>query len=169
MSSNLSIAQMQAQLEARVAHHRDQEAVHAQQEVFHREQKAFHAAELQTAIERLESFQAAAAAAGEFVTRQSAATPAAGSDDGFVPGPNTGLSPLIAHVLQSKAPDETFGAADLAREITRRWGSKLRRRVDARSVAATLRRWAAAGRIHLVREGKAYAESLYTRGKPSST
>ena len=85
MSSSLSIAQMQAQLEARAAHHRDQEALHAQQEVFHREQKALHAAELQTAIERLESFQAAASAAGEFVGRQSAAAPAGGSDDGFVP------------------------------------------------------------------------------------
>jgi hypothetical protein len=120
MSSNLSIVQMQAQLEARVAHHRDQEAFHAQQEVFHREQKALHAAELQTAIERLESFQSAAAAAGEFVARQNAA-PAADSETDFVPRPDRGLSPLIARVLESKTPDETFGAADLAQEITRRW------------------------------------------------
>ena len=74
---------------------------------------------------------------------------------------------IVTRVLDSKAPDETFGAAALAREITRRWGPKLRRRVDARSVAVTLRRWAAAGRIHLAREGKAYAESLYTREKPA--
>lgn len=159
MSSNLSIAQMQAQLEARVAHHRDQEAFHAQQEVLHREQKAFHAAELQTAVERLETFQAAAAAAGEFVSRQG---PAAEPEAGFEPGPKTGLSLLIDQVLKGKAPDETFGAAEIAQEIDRRWGAKLRRRVDRRSVSAALRRRALAGRLRLVREGKAHQQSLYS-------
>ncbi|HEX7183018.1 MAG TPA: DUF3253 domain-containing protein [Thermoanaerobaculia bacterium] len=158
MSANLSIAQMQAQLEARVAHHRDQEAFHAQQEVFHREQKTFHAAELQTATERLESFQAAATAAGEFVGRQS---PAAAPGADFEPGPKTSLSPLIAQVLKSKAPDETFGPSEIAKEIHKRWGTKLQRRIDVRNVAATLRRWALAGRIHLVREGKAHQQSIY--------
>jgi hypothetical protein len=47
MSSKLSIAQVVAKLEARLAFHRQQEAFHAQQEVHHREQRAVHAAELE--------------------------------------------------------------------------------------------------------------------------
>ena len=66
-------------------------------------------------------------------------------------------------MLEGRPADQTFGARSITREIQERWGAKLRRRADPRSVAATLRRWAAAGRIHQVREGRAYYESLYRK------
>lgn len=70
---------------------------------------------------------------------------------------------MVAKVLEGKAPDAVFGATAVTQEIEHRWGAKLRRRPDPRSVAAALRRWAAAGRLHQVREGRAYSESLYRK------
>ena len=46
MSTSLSVAEILAKLEARIAHHEQQVAFHKQQEVHHREQSAAHAAEL---------------------------------------------------------------------------------------------------------------------------
>lgn len=73
---------------------------------------------------------------------------------------------MVTRVVEGKSPDETFGARAVTREIQKRWGAKLRRHPDARSVAALLRRWALTGRIHQVREGRAHHESLYRKGRP---
>ena len=78
------------------------------------------------------------------------------------------LSQMITRILEAKAPDEPFGASGVVKEIQERWGTKLRRPVNLRTVATTLRRWAAAGRLHQVREGRAFNESLYTRTKPGA-
>jgi hypothetical protein len=75
---------------------------------------------------------------------------------------------MIARVLKDKAPDEIFGPIAVTNEINKRWGAKLRRKPDPRTVAATLRRWAVAGRIHRTREGRAHYESLYVRQAPAS-
>lgn len=166
MTTNLSIGQMLAQLERKIAHHRKQGAFHAEQEALHREQKALHDAELQTALERFEAFQAAAAAAGELVERDQriAAPPPPAEPKGSLANyRGMAVGQLVTLLLESKTPDETFGASALTEEINRRWGSKLPRRVSSRSVSVTLRRWAAAGRLRLVRDGKAYQESLYTK------
>ena len=56
-----------------------------------------------------------------------------------------------------------FGASSLIHEIQKRWGPKLRHPIQPRSVSATLRRWAAMGQIRLVRDGRSYYESLYTK------
>lgn len=48
-------------------------------------------------------------------------------------------------------------------DLQERWGAKLRRPIDPRSVSATLRRWAANGKLRLVRDGRSYHESLYTK------
>jgi hypothetical protein len=50
MSTSLSVAEILARLEARLAHHEEQVAFHQRQEVHHREQSAAHAAELETVI-----------------------------------------------------------------------------------------------------------------------
>jgi hypothetical protein len=165
MSSNLSVAQMLAQLERKVAHHQERQAFHAQQEGFHREQSALHAGELETATERPEAFRSASVAAGEILDRSrplAAPAVAANGDEDF--GTGRTLSRMIARVLESKAPDQTFGANGVTAEIQKRWGAKLRRRVDSRTVSATLRRWAAAGRIRCTREGRAHYEGLYVKG-----
>ncbi|MFP5246515.1 MAG: hypothetical protein ACLGH0_07450, partial [Thermoanaerobaculia bacterium] len=79
MSVNLSIAQMMAQLEARVAHHERQQALHSEQEALHRDKAAFHKAQLEAARAHLEAFRTAAVAAGELLVRDtSVAVPAPG-------------------------------------------------------------------------------------------
>ena len=159
MGSNLSIAQMLERLEAKIAHHREQQAFHAGQEEIHQAQRALHTAELEKSLARFEAFQAAARAADEILQAASASQEALGEED----DPGKGLSRMIGRVVEGKGPEEAFGASTVTKEIHERWGSKLRRKVDPRSVGAALRRWAAAGRIHRVRNGRAHVESLYTR------
>lgn len=164
MALNLSIAQMLAKLEAKVAHHQERKAFHAEQETLHREQTAAHAAELETALAHLEAFRSASLSAGELLERDgSLSKPSAQAEPEADFKGKRSLSQMVAKVLEGRPADETFGASSVTREIEQRWGAKLRRRPDPRSVAATLRRWAAAGRLHQVREGRAYYESLYRK------
>lgn len=164
MALNLSIGQMLAKLEAKVAYHQERKAFHAEQEAVHREQAATHAAELQTALAHLEAFRSASLSAGELLERDgSLAKPSAQADAEADFKGKRSLSQMVAKVLEGRPADETFGASSVTREIEQRWGAKLRRRPDPRSVAATLRRWAAAGRLHQVREGRSYYESLYRK------
>lgn len=168
MALNLSIAQMIANLETKVAHHRERRQFHAEQEAIHREQTALHAAQLDDALARLEAFRSAAESAGELLEHAKlAAQPPARPDlDDADLIRKRSLSRMVLRVMEDLPADQTFGARAVTREIEKRWGAKLRRRPDPRSVAATLRRWAAAGRIHQVREGRAYYESLYTKLPP---
>lgn len=165
MASNLPVAQVLAKLEAKVAHHRERKAFHAEQKLLHEERQAHHEAVLQTAIARLESFRAAAEAAGELLDEDRSDSPPSAQPelDGSELTRKRALSRMVAQVVEGMAPDETFGARAVTREVQKRWGEKLRRKPDPRSVASTLRRWALAGRIRQVREGRAYYESLYTR------
>jgi hypothetical protein len=171
MALNLSIAQMIADLETKVAHHRERKQFHAEQEAIHHEQTALHAAELDNALARLEAFRSAAEAAGELLehARLAAAPPQQPDLDDADLIRKRSLSRMMTRVVESLPPDQTFGARSVTREIEKRWGAKLRRRPDPRSVAATLRRWAAAGRLHQVREGRAYYESLYTKQAARTT
>ena len=165
MTLNLSIAQMLANLETKVAHHRERKHFHAEQEAIHREQAELHTAELDNALARLEAFRSAAEAAGELLehARLAALPPPQPDLDGADLIRKRSLSRMVARVVEGLPPDQIFGARAVTLEIQERWGAKLRRRPDPRSVAATLRRWAAAGRIHQVREGRAYYESLYKK------
>ena len=164
MGSNLSITHMLAQLEMQVAHHQERQAFHEQQTLFHQEQAALHGNELKTATERLETFRAASAAAGEFLDRVKAGAPPAPDPNASEDlGKGTPLTRLIARVVEGKAPDEPFGANAVSEEIQQRWGGKLRRKVDPRSVSSTLSRWAAAGHLHRTRDGRSHQEALYAR------
>lgn len=167
MSLNLSLAQMLAQLEKKVALHRERQGFHAEQEALHRDKAVHHASELETALARLEALRAAAEAAGELLERdKAAAPPPAEADDTLDVRRKRALSRMVGRVLEGLRPDETFGATSVTRSIEERWGAKLRRRPDPRSVAAALRRRALAGRIHQVREGRAHYESLYRKTPP---
>ncbi len=66
------------------------------------------------------------------------------------------MSRLVAKVVEEQQPGQAFGATAIAREVNRRFGKKLRRAVDVRAVGVNLRRLRLAGRIELVREGKAH-------------
>ena len=173
MGSNLSIADALAQMEAKIAHHKarhehhaEQEAHHAGQQALHAEQKGVHEAEHRKAIERYETFKAASASVGEMlvdVDVKPAAPPAPPPLEDVDIGGWRWLSRLMSRVIERKAPDEVFGASTLIAEIEQRWGPKLRHRIQPRSVSATLRRWAGTGQIRLVRDGRSYHESLYTK------
>ena len=168
MGSNLSIAAALAKLEAKIAHHKAQQEHHAAQEdhyaerqAFHAEQKAVHDAEHRKAVERYEAFKAASVSIGDLLVDETPASPPPPED--VEVGDWRWLSRLLTRVIERKSPDEVFGATVLIQEIQQRWGPKLRRRIQPRSVSATLRRWAATGQLRLVRDGRSYHESLYAR------
>jgi hypothetical protein len=171
MGSNLSIADALAQMEAKIAHHKAkhehhaaQEADHAQQQALHAEQKAAQEAEHRAAIERYEAFKAASASIGDMlVDVKSASPPSPPPLETIDVGNWRWLSKMMSLVIEPKAPDEVFGASALIQEIQQRWGPKLRHRIHPRSVSATLRRWAATGQVRVVRDGRSYYESLYTK------
>lgn len=160
MSRELSIGSVLKELQARMELHRSREAFHAQQEAFHQQQRAHHAAELQMARERFEAFQAAADAASELVARPREEK---ASDDSIPAGKGAVLSKLVARIVAGKGPLERFGAKEVTREIRERYGARLNRKIDPRTVAAKLRRMAQAGKIHLVRKGRALYGALYTK------
>ncbi|HWM91124.1 MAG TPA: hypothetical protein VN493_10185 [Thermoanaerobaculia bacterium] len=170
MSLNLSIAQMVAQLEARVVHHQKLLDLHAGQEAFHHEKVTLHQAELDAAQGHLDAFRAAAVAAGELLERdKSVAPPSPGPADDLDLRRRKSLSRMMARVLEDLPPDQTFGATTVTRAIQERWGAKLRRRPDPRSVATTLRRWALDGRIDQIREGRAHNEGLYRKKREAGS
>ena len=164
MASNLSIAETLAHLETKIVHHRGQHEHHTKQETFHAEQKVVHEAELAKAVEQFQLLKAASEAIGDVVMEVKPSVPA------LPPLPEEvdtshgkWLSRLVKRLLENKAPNETFSAATLAEEIRGRWGSKLRKQADPRTIAVTLRRWALEGKLHQIREGRAYHEALYMR------
>lgn len=164
MSGNLSISQMLAQLEARVAHHAAQQALHDEQERLHRDKAAFHREQLAAAQAHLEAFRAASAAAGELLVRdRSVAAPAPARSDDIDVRRRKALSRMMARVVEEMPADAVFGTSRITRAIRERWGAKLRRQPDPRSVATTLRRWALSGRLVQVREGRAHNEGLYRK------
>ena len=168
MSRELSVARILAELKDQIDHHRNQEVFHAEQEVFHREQKALHAADLQVALERYTLFETAADAAGELVERarekkQKEKEKETVVDDSIPPGKQV-LSKLVDRIVFAKDMEETFGATDITGEIQERYGARLKRKIDVRTVAAKLRRMARSRQIHRVREGRSFHESLYRKG-----
>ncbi|HEX3553444.1 MAG TPA: hypothetical protein VIA62_09460 [Thermoanaerobaculia bacterium] len=161
MSSNLSIAQVLADLEARIARHEERETFHAGQEGLHRSQRELHAGELARLRERYASFKAAAQAAGEEVGREAALRPALEDAEA---GTRSTLSKLVARLIEQKGEDEPFSATALAQEINNRHARRLRSPARVRSVSEALRRLLAEGRVQLVEEGRAFHEAVYRRG-----
>jgi hypothetical protein len=165
MSSKLSVAEVLAGLEARVAHHEELERVHAVQEAHHREQRTAHAAELERARQTLESFRAVASTAVDLAHPLSAPAPPplpVGAES-----KNSGRlmpSRLIRAVAESQGTDP-FQATDIAAEVNRRYGARLQRPVDNRAAGDILRRMKNEGAIHVVRKGTAFRETHYAKGE----
>ena len=166
MSRELSVARILAELKEQIEHHRSREAFHAEQEVFHRQQRELNATDLQLALERFTAFETAADAAGELVTRarEKKKEKEKAVVDDSIPAGKTVVSKLVARVVFGRDMEEAFGATDITREIHQRYGSRLKRKVDVRTVAAKLRRMARNRQIHSIREGRSFHESLYRRG-----
>lgn len=165
MSGNVTVAEILANLQARIAFHRDQEAFHSGREEYHRDQRAHHAAELEKVTRHFEAFQASAGAAVD-LAREALPPHSAESveEEEPAPGRRPRLSRLVAKVVEGKADGEPFGAAAVAEEVNRRFGNRLKKRLDTRSASVILRRLRDARRLHVVREGKAHHEALYAKG-----
>ena len=163
MSKTFSVAQMLANLEARIAFHQEGRSFHAEKKAHHHEQLALHDAELEKTRERFEAFKAAAEAAAEL-----AAPPSAPQED----RPQEGIarfgnrpmvSRLVARVVDSQPAGEVFGARAVAAEVNRRYREVVKKSVQPRTVSVVLRRLEISGRIRQTRPGKALYEALYVR------
>ena len=163
MSTQLSVAQVLANLEAQMAFHKKQEAHHAQQESFHREQQTAHAAEYEKVARHYEAFKATAEAAAEIAARTAAQEPPRREE-----APPRGGKParprhLVALLIAELPPGETFAPSRVAAEVNRRHGRELRRPLDSRLASTVLRRLLADGEIRLVEKGSSHQEALYTK------
>ena len=164
MRSNRTISEIVASLESQLAFYREKEELHAKHEAFHREQRTLYGTEREKIERNLEAFGAAAASALDLAEKT--LTPASNDDDEADLG--SALSPklgkMVELVLADKGSDERFGPVGLAAEVNRRFGTRLRRPVDARQVSVVLRRMDRLRKIHLVRKGRPHWEALYGRG-----
>jgi multidrug efflux pump subunit AcrA (membrane-fusion protein) len=162
MSAELSLQQILASLEARIAFHREREAAAARQDEVFRKQRAAHAAELEALTRNLEALKAATATAVELASRP---TPANAPFLG--PDPDAGrrlkLPKMVARVLEAMPAGEPFGTTAVTAEINRRYRERLRRPVPARLVSIVLRRMLDAGSLRSLREGRPHHEALYAK------
>jgi hypothetical protein len=165
MALDLSLSEILAKLEARIASLREQAEMHARQEEHHREQRTLREAELQKALEQLGSFQAVAATAGELDLPDASPPPPREEDLGAHPT----LPKMVARVVNDRPAGERFGARSVTQEVNQRFRKWLRRPADVPAVSTTLRRMCANRRIFQVRAGKANHEALYTREQPPRT
>ncbi|HEV2847234.1 MAG TPA: hypothetical protein VG477_20435 [Thermoanaerobaculia bacterium] len=156
MSSELSLSQILANLEAKIASHREKEVYHAEQEALHGEQRALQAAELATSLEHYEAFKAVAGPAAEIASSFTKSVEEAPS--------TTVRSKLVSQVVASLPAGEIFSPARISAELNRRYGKHLRRPASARMVSNALRRLLAEGEVRLVQQGGPYHEALYTKG-----
>ena len=153
MSSNLSVSDVVETLRERMAHHREQEALHAEQEEHHRQERARHAAEMEKIRKHLESFQE-----GTEIAAGAPARPLA-----LGPGERPKLTRLVALAVSAMEPDRPFSASELASEIDRRFGDRLKKPAERRLVSIALRRMLDRKQLRLMRKGKPHIEALYAR------
>lgn len=160
----MNVAEMIARLETKIAFHKEHEEAHAREEAVHARERARHEAEHRKAAEQLAALKAVSAAVGELIADvRPVLRPAADLPEKVVRGQGHWIAVLLERVIETKAPGEAFGATSLIAEIEGLWGPQLRREIDPRSAAATLRRWAADGLLEVVRKGTSHREGLYAK------
>ena len=170
MKKARSIDEVLERLQEQVDFHAERETFHAAQEELHREQRSSHAAALEEARRRLEVFRAAATDALDLAERS--VLPAKRPSELAVEDVDLGslsrpkLGRMVILILESKEPDERFGAIELSREVNERFRDRMRRSVDPAQMSVVLRRLHRRGRIHLLRAGRPYKEALYVRQRP---
>lgn len=164
MSTDLSVAQVLANLEKQLAYHRQQEAHHAEREVFHREQRAAHTAEIETVSKHYEAFKVTAEGAAAIAARTAAVPPPAQE----TPAPPARVEPqrphkLVARLLAELPAGETLTASKVAAEVNRRYRSELKKPISVPLASTCLRRQAATGGVRLVEKGTAHIQAVYTK------
>ena len=164
MTSKRTVADIVASLESQLAFYRAKEEQHAQQEVFHREQRTLHGAEREKIERSLEAFGVAVSSALTLAERTLARPTGDEKAADLGSASNPRLGKMVELILADKGPDEPFGPVGLAADVNRRFGSRLRRPVDARQISVVLRRLERLRKIHLVRKGRPHWEALYGRG-----
>jgi hypothetical protein len=160
MSKDPSLGEMLADLERRVAFHRQQEALHLQQESHHREERTRHAAALEQAAQQLDTLKAAASGA-QALLREAAPLPdTPPRQDVETEAPRL-LSRMVALVVRDWTEEGPFAAAAVSAELNRRFGRRLKKPATVVTVRKYLLRLSQRGVIRAVRTGLPYAESLF--------
>lgn len=165
MDAKLSISEVVAGLEVRVAYHRQQEAFHAEQAVFHEEQRAAHAADLELVQRKLETFRQAAESVEDL-----ARNPDPRALEPEIPKvPDLGRSrPTVNRMVRAavglKREGQPFGPYEITMDVNRLFEDKLDGPVGVRTISGALRHMKAARGIHLLRPGRAHHEAIYGRG-----
>jgi hypothetical protein len=165
METTLSVAAILSSLEAQIAEQRAQEAFHAERETFHRGSRERHAAELERLVQHFEAFKASAASAAELAGRRPAAPPP--PDDSLPAGRKVSINKLVVKVIEGKGPQEPFGPREIAEEINRRFGGKLKKQVDVPQVSVSLRWLASTRRVFRLKKGRPHSGSQYVRQLPA--
>jgi hypothetical protein len=152
---SITVPQVLEALEAQMAHHREREAFHAAQEAAHREKRARHGAELERITrhhenlrESLEVLEGIAAVRGPQSVER---------------GGRPSLTRLVARAVEDLEPEHPFTAGELAAEVNRRFGDRLRKPAERKLVAIALRRMHERGLVRLVRQGRPHTEAVYAR------
>lgn len=169
MSSELSVAQVLAKLEAQMAYHRERESHHGERESFHQEKRAHHAAEYETVAHHYDAFKATAGAAAEIAVRATVPAlpppePPSPELEDEEPPDIRQSSRLVARAAAQWPVGEPFTATQIAAEVNRLYPRELRQPVVPRLAATALRRLCSHGRIRLVQRGVPYHEAVYSRG-----
>lgn len=159
MSSQLSVTEILAHLEAQMAFHREQASHHVQQEALHREKGAFHAAEYEKIAGNYEAFKASAETAFQIAAQAAELRPLPEP----LPVKRVLPSRLVARWVAQVPAGEGFAPTRVAEEVKRRFGAELSRPITSRLASTALRRLLADGEIRLVKKGTAHHEAVYTR------
>jgi len=163
LSSDLSVAQILANLEKQMASYKEKEAFHAKQEALHREQRAANAAELEAVSKLYEAFKATAEGAATAAARTLAAAPP--PQPAPPPAPVTPLGPhlLVTRLVGALPQGETYTASKVAEEVNRRYSRELKKPLDRPTASVCLRRLVADGTVRLVKKGTAHIQAVYTK------
>src|SRR5262245_31147338 len=163
LSTDLSVAQVLANLEKQLAYHKEQERHHAEREVFHRKQRAVHAAEVETVSKHYEAFKATAEGAAALAARTATVPPK--QEASSPPMPVTLKRPhvLVARLVEALPEGELLTASTAAAEVNRRYRSELKKPVSGPTVSTCLRRLAAYGSLRLVKKGTAHIQAVYAK------
>ena len=167
METTLSVAAILSSLEAQIAEQREQEAFHAERETFHRGLRERHVAELERLVQHFEAFKASAASAAELAVRRPAAPPPPPPDDSLPPGRKVSINKLVVKVIEGKGLQEPFGPREIAEEINRRFGGKLKKLIDVPQVSVSLRWLASTRRVFRLKKGRPHSGSQYVRQLPA--
>ena len=150
----MTVRQLLEVMESRMAHHRERESYHAGQEAVHREERARHAAELEKVAAHYESL------------RQSLGTIeglAADRAPDLERGGRPSLTRLVQQAVAELEPDRAFTASEMAAEVDRRFGDRLKKPARRNLVGVALRRLHERGLLRLVSKGRSHTEAVYAR------